>query len=131
MILGKFFLILGFFSFMKSTKVQVVAGLLTCRVNKNIIGAPKIQKYLFCALSICVFFLLQYCSFNFSVTKVVAFNLFALFLYKFCTLVHVSFLCYTPYSYHSFKWCHSNIYRSFLLLKSLAKNKELLFGIAL
>ena len=71
-------------------------------------------KTIFGALSI-VFFLLN---------KVVALNLFASFLYQFYRMVHIFFLFFFLFSYHSSNYCNSKFCCTFMYLKMIAKSNQ-------
>ena len=110
----------------------------TRTVHENIIGAPKMRN-IFGTMSICTFLYCSPFSFhfsNFAIAKVVALNIFATFLYWFCTLIcgFFSVLLYAELislnSYRTSNFRNSNSFRSFSILKAIFKSEGKLIAIA-
>ena len=98
-------------------------------VDKNIIGAPKIQNYYeFIMLSNYLFF--QYCNCNIRLFSIAPCNYRSLSLINFWSNFFASFLHFPFYSYCSSNYRNIISWRFFLLLEANAINFHLLFAIA-
>ena len=86
------------------------------KVGENITGAPKMQNNQNTQYWTC--FPYRYHSYNFEKAKVVALNLFASFVYRFCKLVHGYFSILLPTYKFSYNYFDSKNCRSFTPLKS-------------
>ena len=122
-------------------KTSQVMCLLYSTVDENIIATIKVRNNFCYPLKMVIFRILRqqywsflYCSLfsyrssNFPIAKIVTLNLN--FCMSFVLWFMASFLYCFPYSYRSSNYCDSNSYRSFTLLKALAKSNDNLFAIA-
>ena len=106
------------------------AGTYNITADENIIGAPKIYKYL-------LVFSHNTGLFSIASHLVIALptlqqlKLSLIFCIGFVDWFMASSMYCSPYSYPSSNYCNSNCFRSFTLLKALAKSNINLFAIAL